>query len=249
MQIAPLTAASGLGLVPPPNPEKPRSPAAGLSEGFRPSEWSLLAASYGLTELSYHSSGVQFAYHASGNLALRASSTVDFHLRSETVTLDLVVPAESFGDSLPAEWFANGPLKLTFEYSLQTKTLDHKTEIRTVKTLRKPEEILRDLGKALGEVLREKGDKSINVAFDEEAIGVLFSDPAFSRLLDELVGLISMINTLRLEGGPRQRYWIEVSGKGQPYLDVQSQTRVEIEETRVQVNLVILPAEAKVGKS
>lgn len=242
MQIAPLAAASGLTLAQPAAPlarPAPGDPA----EGFRPSEWSLLAASYGLTALSYHETGVQYAYRKNGSLAVRAQSSVNVNLRSESVSLDLVLPAESLGIELPAEWFANGPLKLSFEYHRENVQFEHKLEARWVKTLRTPDEILRDLGKAVGEVLSQKGDKSLHLSFDEEALQALMSDPKIVTLLEELIALIRLFNSLRLEGGPRQKVLIEVSGKGQPYLEVQEQTGAAVDALRVQVNLAIMPPE------
>jgi len=155
--------------------------------------------------------------------------------------VDVILSASDLNPPLPADWFKDGPLQLSLDYQFDTAEVDHQIQAQTVRTGRKVEDILSDLTKALSDVLRRKGDKNVQVLFDEEAVQTLYSDPKTARLMKEIAGLLCVVNSMALEGGLRDRYTIEISGKGKPYLDVQEQTQVEAESTRLRLNLVILP--------
>lgn len=221
------------------------SPQAGSAPVSKPgsqlSSLTMLAAAHNFSELSVQDQTVTAVYRRDGSLAMQAASSFNLNVRSQEVALDLVISADALDVALPADLFKNGPVQFSLDYQFQTADIAHQIQARTVRPTRKVEDILLDLTKALSKVLSRKGDKNVQVLFDDEAVKVLFSDPETSKLMKELAGLLSMVNTMVLEGGKRDRYTIEISGKGNPYLDVQEQTQVDAETMQLRLNMVILP--------
>jgi hypothetical protein len=195
------------------------APTTQATPAFQPSSLTMLAAAHSFSELAVQGQATTVAYCRDGSLALRASSSGNIHVRSQEVALDVILSADALGAPLPADLFKNGPLTLSLEYHFETAEIDQHIQSQTIRPARKIEDILTDLTEALIDVMRRRGDKNVQVLFDEEAVKALFSDPKTARLMKEIAGLLTMVNAMVLEGGPRHRYTIAISGKGRPYLN------------------------------
>ena len=200
------------------------------------------AMSYQLGELNFSDNSTTFAYRNQDNsLALRATSQTNVQLRSEQITFDATFTAESLG--LTAKDFKDPtqPLTLKLSYTTSEIEINQKISVNKVNTLRKPEEIVTDLAKALREVFKDQGNKSVLLDLDMEALQVMLGgDRKTSELFTELVMLVAAINLQRKQGESND-YVIKISGKGKPYLNVDEKTDVKGKQMTVDVNITILP--------
>lgn len=203
------------------------------------------AYSHDIQELSYNKQETQFAYRKGDNsIALRAHSFTDIQLKQETFSFDLTFSAEALG--LTAKDFAaNGGKPMSFSLSYQKTELDiqYESVTQVVNTLRKPEDILLDFSKALQEVLKNPGNKSVSFILDGEARQSLMTDPKIIKLFGELVMIIAAINVQK-EAGPSSDFTINVSGKGKPYLNQEEKTTVSGQSSTFNFNITIQPPQA-----
>ncbi|NPV86508.1 MAG: hypothetical protein HPY45_10930 [Anaerolineae bacterium] len=208
-----------------------------------------LAYTHDIQELTYNASETRFAYYQNGGeIALRAHSVTDVQLRQETMNFDLTFSAEALG--LTAADFAdngNRPITISFSYQQMEMDFSYEASTKLVETLRKPDEILVDLAKALREVLKDRGNKSVTYVLDEAARKVLASSKEGVSFLMQLVMLMAMIN-LQKEEGPSHDYTIYVSGKGKPFIDHHEQTRLAGKTTTVNLTITITPPAAEQNK-
>jgi hypothetical protein len=218
-------------------PEMPKKPAKEISSLAQ------IAIKHDLLDFSYNSQNTHFAYYKDDqSLAMRASSSIDIHSSIEKYSFDLTFSAESLG--LTAKDFeANAGKPFQFKFSVQRDIFQSiktsKTSLQ--KTLRKPEDILHDLAKALTEVMKDKGNKSVSYELDEEARQALMGDSKMIELLGELVMMMSMINMQKSQNNPSNDYTISISGKGKPMLNVEDHTQVEHQSQAVEFSITIQP--------
>jgi hypothetical protein len=167
---------------------------------------------------------------------------LDVSYRSQETEMTLTLPAEFFGSgAFSSSAFQNGPLQVTMEYRSFTQQVQTKTQITQVTPLRKAEDILTDITKAISQVLQNKGDKSVSLHLDDAAIHALLSDPSIQKVMREISALLCVINSMTTQEKMRDQYTIRVSGKGSPYQDVQQNTTIRGESNTVRLKLVILP--------
>mgnify|MGYP000897532127 FL=1 len=197
----------------------------------------------GFTEVSFEGSKTVLAYRSDSSLKMSAKLNMSVSLSQTKLEMDLTIPAEAFGeDYFKPQDFSKGPIIFSFSYAVNSVQIEKRIKSSEVKPLRKVEEVLQDIQSALGEVLRQKGNKTVALVLDEEAIKVLFSDPKVQKLMGELAALIGMANSLSVaKGGQRDLYAIQVSGKGKPYLDYQQDVSVHSDSQQIGLRLVITP--------
>lgn len=209
-----------------------------------------LAYTHDIQELTYNTNETSFVYYKDGgDIALRAHSVTNVHLKQETMNFDLTFSAEALG--LNAADFAdngNQPITISFSYQQMEMDFSYEASTRLIETLRKPDEILVDLAKALREVLKDRGNKSVTYVLDEAARKVLASSKEGISFLMQLVMLMAMIN-LQKEEGPSHDYTIYVSGKGKPFIDHQEHKSLDGKSTTVNVTITISPPTAEQNKS
>lgn len=186
---------------------------------------SSFAISMQLSELSLSSNSTQFAYYSDNSVAVQARSQLNFTAKSEEYRFDITMTAESLG--LTKDDFADPtkPMTIRLTYSQRELNISQKISIQQIETLRKPEEIIRDLVSALTEVFKDPSNKSVSYILDSEAMTALAgSDPKLARLFGELVMIMAMVNLMKRHGEASNDYTILLSGKGKPYLDIQQET-------------------------
>lgn len=204
------------------------------------------AISMQLTELNVSSTETSFSYRKDNSLAIQAKSRLNFKASSEVYRFDITLTAESLGLDKSAFADPEKPLTIQLMYAQSELQLSHKLSIQEVKTLRTPQEILQDLVKALTQVLRDPGNKSVAYVLDAEAMQSLIqSDPKMAELFSELIMVMAMVNLMKRQGEASNDYTIFLSGKGNKYLDIQEELDGELIETAYQFNITILPPQAK----
>ena len=187
---------------------------------------SAFAISMRLSELSLSSNSTQFAYYSDNNVAVRARSQVNFTTKSEEYRFDITMSAEALGLTKDDFTDPTQPMTIRLTYSQSELNISQKISIQQVDTLRKPEEIIRDLVSALTEVFKDPSNKSVSFVLDSEAMTALAgSDPKLARLFGELVMVMAMVNLMKRQDETSNDYTILLSGKGKPYLDIQQETR------------------------
>ncbi len=138
------------------------------------------------------------------------------------------------------------PMIINLMYSQSQLQVSQKITIKEVETLRKPEEIIQDLVKALTSVFKDPDNKSVSYVLDSEAMQSLIqSDPKIAGLFTELVMIMAMVNLMKRQGEPSNDYTIFLSGKGNKYLDIQEEIDGELINTSYQFNITVLPPETK----
>jgi hypothetical protein len=207
----------------------------------QPSGLAAIATSYGLTDVSLQGDQVSWGYRKDGSLALHAASSYNVSLHQQDVQVEVALSADALGGKLDPALFINGPLEFSLNYQFKSAQVTTFSQARVVKTTRTPDEILRSLMKALREALSRPGDKSLSVVFDDEAIKSLMGDEEMSKAISALLSLITVINAIAAQNQAKDHYTIAVSGKGEPYLDVSSQTNANLAETNFQIHVVINP--------
>jgi len=203
---------------------------------------SAFAVSMHLSELNLSSTSTQFAYRSDNSLAVQARSQVNFTAKTEEYRFDITASAESLG--LTAEDFVDPtkPMTIKLVYSQSQLNISQKITIQQVETLRKPEEIIRDLVSALTDVFKDSSNKSISYVLDSEAMTALAqSDPKLARLFGELVMIMAMVNLMKRQGEDSNDYTILLSGKGKPYLDIQQETEGSLISQTYELNITVEP--------
>lgn len=203
--------------------------------------------SHELTEFSYSSDETVIGYRSKDNsMALRAHSHTDLHLQQEMISLQVTYSAEALG--LTAKDFertGGKPIELSFSLKQTETRLEYKSTIELMRTMPKPEDILRDLSKALVDALRDKGSGAISLRLDDEAIQALMQDENFAKLFKEIMLIISFINMLKRMQGEKGQREVRISGKGEPILNYDESLSVDSKETMVDFKLTILPPGSK----
>lgn len=203
--------------------------------------------SHEFTEFSYSSDETVIGYRSKDNsMALRAHSHTDLHLQQEKISLQVTYSAEALG--LTAKDFertGGKPIELSFSFKQTETRLEYKSTTELMRTMRKPEDILRDLSKALVDALRDKGGGAISLRLDDEAIQALMQDENFAKLFKEIILIISFINMLKRMQGEKGQREVRISGKGEPILNYDESLSVDSKETMIDFKLTILPPGSK----
>lgn len=199
--------------------------------------------SHEFTEFNYSSDETVIGYRSKDNsMALRAHSRTDLHLQQEKISLEIIYSAEALG--LTAKDFertGGKPIELSFSLKQTQTRLEYKSTTELMQTMRKPEDILRDLSKALVDALRDKGGGAISLRLDDEAIQALMQDENFAKLFKEIMLIISFINMLKRMQGEKGQREVRISGKGEPILNFDESLSVDSKETIMDFKLTILP--------
>jgi hypothetical protein len=213
-----------------------------VDAGDKLSGVSSFAMAMHLSELSLSSTTTQFAYRSDNSLAIQAKSQVNFTSKSEEYRFDITLTAESMGMTEADFTDPTKPMTIKLLYSQSEMNISQKITIQEIETLRKPEEIIRDLVSALTEVFKDGGNKTVSYVLDSEAMRALAqSDPKLSRLFGELVMIMAMVNLMKKQGEDRNDYTILLSGKGKSYLDVQQEIKGEMLNQTYEFNINVLP--------
>ena len=220
------------------------APAAG-TDGWTATPLAEISSAQGWSDVSFQQNSASYTYRKNGSLALQVQSSLDFSMHTQQTDIQITFSADLFGQNFfGPDAFKNGPIKFHFESWDNSVQVESTTQVNLIKPTRKAEDILQDISSALQEVLSQKDDKNVRLVLDGEAIGVLLADPKIGRLLDELVGLISVINSLSFYHTQRNSYTILVSGKGDPYLDVDQKTSIKANAQKFNFDIVINPPQS-----
>jgi hypothetical protein len=203
---------------------------------------SAFAVSMHLSELNLSSNTSQFAYRSDNSLAVQARSQVNFTTKVEEYRFDITASAESLG--LMADDFVDPtkPMTIKLVYSQSQLDISQNITIQQVETLRKPEEIIRDLVSALTDVFKDPSNKSVSYVLDSEAMTALAqSDPKLARLFGELVMIMATVNLMKRQGESSNDYTVFLSGKGKPYLDIQQEIKGSLISQTYEFNITVEP--------
>jgi hypothetical protein len=195
-----------------------------------------------LSELNLSSNTTQFAYYSDNSVAVQAKSSVNFSTKTEDYRFDITASAESLG--LTADDFEDPtkPMTIKLVYSQSQLQISQKITIQQIETLRKPEEIIRDLVSALTDVFKDPSNKSVSYVLDSDAMKALAgSDPKLARLFGELVMIMATVNLMKKQGSASNDYTIFLSGKGKPYLDIQQETEGSLISQTYEFNITVEP--------
>lgn len=203
---------------------------------------SAFALSMHLSELNLSSNSTQFAYRSDNSLAVQAKSTVNFTTKTEEYRFDITASAESLGLTKADFVDPTKPMTIKMVYSQSQLNISQKISIQQVETLRKPEEIIRDLVSALTDVFKDSSNKSVSYVLDSEAMTALAqSDPKLAKLFGELVMIMATVNLMKKQGQASNDYTIFLSGKGKPYLDIQQETEGSLINQTYEFNITVEP--------
>lgn len=217
-----------------------------ISNGLSP--LASFALNHQVLDLSVSAEQTQFSMHSSDNsIAMRLHSTTDFQASIERMTLDFEFSAESLGLTAKDFEATNGkPIQFNFAVQRESMSFSLEQNISVQKTIRSADEVLTDIAKGIGEVLKQRGDKGIALVLDQEAIqSLLGASGSSGQLVDEVVRLLIWINTLKLGKGDKQLYALFVSGKGKPVVNVEEKKHVNIQALQMNVNITIHPPAQK----
>lgn len=200
-----------------------------------------------ITDFSYSETRTSFAYYKDDHsMALKASSETNIKTHEETYTFDITFSAESLG--LKEEDFKDGkPKYLNFTYEKKEINVDYLSSLQVQNTVRSAADVLSDLAKAIRDVMKGKGNKTVAYVLDAEARQALLSDPEVGRLATQLIMLMAMINLSKKEG-PASHYLISVSGKGKPVANYQESINIESNSKTVNLNIKINPPGASLSE-
>lgn len=204
---------------------------------------SQFAISHELQELSFKAEETFFAYRSNDHSkTIEAHRTVDIQLRQERYSFDITLSADALGlSAVDFAKYGDGPIEFTFSFQRQVTKIRYSTSTSVHKTSRKPGEILRDLAKAIGKILKDHGSKSISYELDDEARGALAGDPKMGKLLGELVMIMAMINLMKNRYEPSRDYLIKLNGKGKPNVKHQENLSIRTDVVQVDFRITITP--------
>jgi len=195
-----------------------------------------------LSELTCSSTETGFTYRRDNSLAVRVSSVADLSMKTEQVKIDVTFTAESLGLSAKD---CIQPLKIKLTYSQSQLSGSYRVSARTVKPLRSPEEIFQDLAEGICKAMIKSNNPSLRYELDAEAVqSLLQGDPEIAKAFQQILMILNTINLLKRQSGIGEQVVIGLSGKGNPYVDIQEKTHLEMVETTVEINLTILPPDA-----
>jgi hypothetical protein len=160
----------------------------------------------------------------------------------EKFQFDLTLSAESLG--LDASMFKNSsePMILKLQYTQTELMFSSEIQIKQHKTLRTPQEIIRDLVKGLTTAMQDPDKKTIIYTLDDEAIQSLVqSDPQLGKLFGELVMIMNAVNLMKEQSQGNRDYTIMLSGKGNPYTEFSEKVDITGYAKEYSVNITILP--------
>ena len=183
-----------------------------------------------------------------GHMVAEASYNMKFSSKFESLNVSLTFTAESLGLS-KKDFAAFGGKPIEIKLDLYQQSLDyiHERKLTVTQKNRTADEVISDIAKSLRDVFKQKGDKSVKLHLDVEAIQALLSNADTHQLIDDIVALIGIINHTRMYGGPRDHYDIYVSGKGKPKLDYKEDVELNIEGSQISLKITILPPEEEVA--
>lgn len=211
---------------------------------------SAFALSIGISELNFNRSETNLGFRKDNSLALKASSTMHFNLKTEQFKFELTISAEALG--LKPSMFADPsqPLTINLRYHQSQMAVNHTVRLQEIKTIRSPQEIIQDLVEGLNKALQDPENKSICYHLDEEAVASLVqSDQKMAKLFSELVMIMNMVNLMKKQNEPSHDYVILLSGKGSPYLDVQEDIEVDGLLKEYEFKLTILPPKTETAEN
>ena len=199
-----------------------------------------ITATSHITDFTYSATYTAYAYYNDDHsLALKANSETNIKTHEETYQFDVTLSAESLG--LTDEDFKDGKSKyLSFSYEKKDIAMNYLSSMQVQNTIRKPEDVLNDLAKALRQVMSDGGNKTVIYQLDDEAQKALLASPEITRLANQLILLMAYINLSKKEG-PANHYAISVSGKGKPVENYQESTNIESNIKKVNFNIRINP--------
>ena len=140
--------------------------------------------------------------------------------------------------------YGDGPLEFTFSLQHQVTKIHHHTRTSVHKTLRKPGEIISDLAKAIGKIIKDYGNKSISYMLDADAREALSGDPKIGKLLGELVMIMGTIKLMKDRSKPSTDYIIESSERGKPVVHHDEHLDVRYEMVQIEFKITIGPPKA-----
>jgi hypothetical protein len=229
--------------------QKPKlgSGASSEASGASLSPVAVMGMTQSISDLSYSANSTQCAYRSDdGSLAMQASSQVDIHTHTQRTDIQLTFSAEALGLT-DADFQLTGGKPIQFDLgTLTSQTVVSASSSYSVnQTTKDVGQLLKELSGALTDILKKRGNKSISVALDDEAVRVLNSDVKLSKMIRELFTLISMLGQLQQGSGPSDHYAISLSGKGKPYVTSDQSLDVDTNVQESHLSLTILPPQAK----
>jgi len=199
------------------------------------SEVSRVLLRQGWSEAHFSAQSSRLAFRRDGSLALLVQTSFSFTARQQETLIEIRLPAAVLGEEMELK----APLILEFEAWDERLHIRASCRVSRVRPTRRVEDILFDILKAVQEAFRGKEAKSLRLFFDEEAVKILAADEKLRKLVQELLSLVQIIQTLRRGEREEEPLWVTISGKGKPYRTVSEAVAVQSEATRLRLRLIV----------
>ncbi len=206
------------------------------------SDASRTAMKYNAQALDFSANWTDTKLDLGEGITANAKFSLNYAERFESLELSFTFSAESMGyTSENFKGFGGKPIELHFEFFQQIVDYVKESKLTISGTKRGADEIIADIAAALREVFQQKGDKLVQLSMDTEAFQTLLENVDTRNMLDDIVALIGIINSMRLHEGPRDQYQILISGKGKPRIDYEEKVDLKIEGSKISIRLTIQP--------
>ena len=181
-----------------------------------------------------------------GDIYLHSTSDLNISNHTEYIDLEITLAAEAL-DIDPSIFKENGnqPLQLEFSFLSTRQRIETHSYLSVEKTTRTPQEVIGNLAKALYSVIKEPGNKTVGVTLDLEAVQALLGDEKTAALLDEIVALLGIINSLRNMEEESNHYQVFVSGKGPVKINYSQSADIRTENLSINLKININPPQSK----
>ena len=207
------------------------------------SEMSEMLMKYDVSDYSFSGNSSQMVFSSkNGDVRLQSTSVLNVSSHIENIELEISLPAEilNFDPSI-FEKNGNQPLQMEFSFSFTQKKIEYFSNLSIQKTNRTPQEVIGDLAKALYSVANKRGNKSIGISLDVEALQSLLGSEKSAALMEKIAALIGLINSLRKMDEESKHYQIFVSGKGPTSVNFYQKADVSVENMNVNLKINIQP--------
>jgi hypothetical protein len=212
--------------------------------GYEPSPTAMQLSTQRVTEVYFQEEQSRLVF-GNGADKIILDSTQSIHFQSKTAIhhMQLVVPGELMG--LSQEDFKatfGQPLRLSFTFNMKNRQVEQSQSLEFTRPQRNAADILKDIADALAEVAKQPGNKNLALSLDIEAIQSLIGNRNAADLMDDIVALINLINSLRKQENT-ENYHVLVSGKGTPEIKYSEEKHISLEKVSIDFDLTIMPPE------
>ena len=207
------------------------------------SEMSEMLMKYDVSDYSFSGNSSQMVFNSkNGDVRLQSTSELNVSSHIENIDLEISLPAEilNFDPSI-FEKNGNQPIQIEFSFLFTQKKIEYFSNLSIQKTNRTPQEVIGDLAKALYSVVKERGNKSVGISLDIEALQTLLGSDKSEALMEKIAALIGLINSLRKMDEESKHYQIFVSGKGPTNVNFYQKADISVESRNINLKINIQP--------